>query len=100
MERIVRNEKHRKFINTLPCCTCFNNPPSECSHIRRDTFCGTGIKPSDEYCIPQCHDCHKKVDFIITRKNIDEFKLLAKRLYNNTGKWKECITLILGFRRK
>lgn len=97
---IIRDAKHRKFINSLPCCSCFNNPLSECSHIRRNHDGGTSIKPSDNLSVPQCHRCHDKVDYIITRENTDDFKTLAKSLYQVSGDWKQGVKLVLDFRRK
>ena len=94
-----KNKSHRKFINSLPCVSCQALPPSECSHVRRNTDGGTGIKPSDEWTIPQCHNCHEKVDFIITRDNADKFKALCLSLYNVSGDWQEGVKLILEFRR-
>ena len=100
MKRIVRDSKHRKFINSLPCCSCFNNPPSQCSHIRRQHDGGTGLKPSDFLTVPQCAKCHEKVDFIITSDNCTEFKTLANSLYAISGNWKEAVKLVLEFRRR
>lgn len=85
MTEVIRDAKHRKFINSLCCCSCFSNPLSECSHIRRNHDGGIGIKPSDNLCVPQCHKCHDKVDYIITAENVEDFKTLAKNLYFISG---------------
>ena len=100
MKGIIRDAKHRKFINSLPCCSCFNNPPSECSHIRRNHNGGTGIKPSDDFCVPQCHSCHTKVDYIITAENAECFKILAANLYQVKGDLGQGVKLVLEFRRR
>lgn len=100
MRGIVRDAKHRKFINSLCCCSCFCNPPSQCSHIRRFHDGGTSIKPSDSLSIPQCATCHEKVDFIITRENTEDFKTLATNLYKVSGDWGQGVKLVLAFRRK
>ena len=94
------NKAHRKFINQLPCATCNALPPSQCSHIRRNTDCGTGIKPHDKWSIPQCDKCHRRVEYIITKDNTDMFKELALYLYRVSGDWENGVTAILNFRRK
>ncbi len=93
-----KNPKHRKFINSLPCATCNETPPSECSHIRRRTDGGTGLKPSDMYTIPQCRSCHSNVDYIITIDNCDSFLCLANALLRISGDWGKGVKLVLNFR--
>jgi hypothetical protein len=92
--------KHRKFINSLPCVTCNELPPSQCSHVRRggDDY-GTGEKPDDKWTIPQCDKCHRNVDFIITRNNVDKFKELGLSLYSVSGDWGLGVKAVLEFGR-
>lgn len=100
MKEIVRDTKHRKYISQLPCCSCFVNPPCDCSHIRRNHDGGVGIKPSDCLCVPQCRNCHSKVDFIITKDKAEDFKQLAKSLYAISGDWGQGVKLVLDFRKR
>lgn len=94
-----RDKNHRKFINSLPCATCNALSPSQCSHIRRNTDCGVGLKPSDKFSVPQCDKCHRKVEFIMTRDNAEQFKQLGLNLYGCSGDWKKGVELVLKFRR-
>lgn len=96
---MIRDKKHIKFINTLPCVSCFNLAPSECSHIRRKHDGGMGIKPSDNLSVPQCRDCHSKVDFIINSENCDKYIDLANKLYTISGDKDEAVREIIKFRR-
>lgn len=52
--------KHREWIRTLPCLACGKAAPSECAHVRSSMDGGTGIKPSDRFCVPLCGPmgCH------------------------------------------
>ncbi len=97
------DSKHFSFIRSLPCVTCNANQPCEVSHIRLGTDGGTGLKPSPYYTVPQCDKCHKllhKGERTFWGNSLEDAQLLAKQLYNNTGDWKACVSLILYFRRK
>lgn len=52
--------QHREFVQSLPCIACGKPAPSECAHIRTGTDAGTGLKPSDRFCLPLCgpFGCH------------------------------------------
>lgn len=58
----VRDEKHLAAIRKLPCCACGIDPGGEAAHIRMTRagkpITGIGLKPSDEFCLPLCHDEH------------------------------------------
>ena len=53
-----RRSRHLAFVRQLPCVVCGKAPPSETAHVRSGSDAGTGIKPSDRYCVPLCTDCH------------------------------------------
>lgn len=61
----VRSPGHRKWVRGHE-CAC-QNPPIrgplcegsvECAHVRMGTDGGTGIKPSDRWCVPLCKAHH------------------------------------------
>lgn len=51
--------KKAKWIRDQACAICSYPPPSEASHVTVAANRGIGIKPTDEYLIPACHDCHR-----------------------------------------
>ena len=54
-----KSERYKSFIKEKPCIFCLKPGPSEPHHIRDIVLSGTGTKPSDGFCVPACHDCHK-----------------------------------------
>ena len=64
--------------------------PSEAHHVRKGTYCGTGLKPSDEYCVPLHPDLHREYhqaghDSFEKKYGVDLLYLAS--VYFNT--WKE-----------
>jgi hypothetical protein len=53
-----RRANHLTFVRQLPCVVCGKAPPSEAAHVRSGSDGGTGIKPSDRYCLSLCTSCH------------------------------------------
>lgn len=53
-----RSPGHRKWVRGHACCACGSTVAIECAHIRVGTDGGTGIKPSDRWCISLCKECH------------------------------------------
>jgi hypothetical protein len=53
-----RRANHLAFVRQLPCVVCGKAPPSEAAHARSGSDAGTGIKPSDRYCLSLCTSCH------------------------------------------
>lgn len=57
---------HLAFVRSLPCCVCGNDIETEAAHVRfadprvakRQT--GKGEKPSDEWSVPLCGQCHRR----------------------------------------
>lgn len=54
---------HLAWIRQQECCVpgCERRAPHaviEAAHIRRASNSGTGIKPSDRFCVPLCADHH------------------------------------------
>jgi len=46
--------EHRAWVASLPCAVPGCRGKSDPHHVRAGTDCGTGIKPSDAWCVPLC----------------------------------------------
>ena len=61
-----RNEKHLRFIRTLPCIRCLENTTVEAAHIRKadariaKPITGVAIKPDDRFVLPLCGRHHRE----------------------------------------
>ena len=61
-----RDERHLKFIRTLPCIKCLDNTTVEAAHVRRSDGrigklpTGVGIKPDDRFVLPLCGRHHRE----------------------------------------
>ena len=53
-----RSPAHRKWVRGHACSACGSMTAIECAHVRVGTDGGTGLKPSDKWCISLCRDCH------------------------------------------
>lgn len=53
-----RSPAHRKWVSGHACSACGSTVAIECAHVRVGTDGGTGLKPSDKWCISLCRDCH------------------------------------------
>jgi hypothetical protein len=99
----IRDQKHLKFIRSLPCVSC-GFTPSQAAHIRKGTDGGASLKPSDRFTAPLCHACHNKqhsvgeVTFWNMFGGVDKAIDLAVVLYDNTGNTDQAIREILRFK--
>lgn len=59
-EKPRRSPAHRKWVRGHACSACGSQSGIECAHVRTGTDGGTGIKPSDQWCISLCGVCHRK----------------------------------------
>ena len=59
-DRGRRSPAHRAWIRGHCCSACGSDVAIECAHVRNGTDGGTGIKPSDIWCISLCAECHRK----------------------------------------
>ncbi|MCF0055554.1 hypothetical protein [Dyadobacter sp. CY356] len=50
--------KKRAFICDLPCLTCGLEGSTEPHHLKRHVLRGMGMKASDDFIVPLCHNCH------------------------------------------
>lgn len=84
----IEDPAHLAFIRTLPCVKC-NTSPCEAAHLRSGgTGGGMGMKPSDKWTLPLCHDCHAlqhRVGEVTFWGDIEAAKKLAHNLYLLSG---------------
>jgi len=52
--------RHQTFIRQLPCLSCLKPAPSDCTHVRKGTNGGMGIKPDSRFTLPLCTKCHRR----------------------------------------
>ena len=98
---MIRDDKHLKFIRSLPCCVCLKTFTVQAAHIRKGNDGGAGLKPSDCYTVPLCYECHIKqhtMGEVSFWGDIDKATQLASKLYILTDKSKAILT-ILEFNR-
>jgi hypothetical protein len=55
-----RSPAHRAWVRGHHCAACNSDVAIECAHVRNGTDGGTGIKPSDKWCIALCKVCHNE----------------------------------------
>ena len=102
----MRDEKHLRFIRSLCCCVCLKTYSVQAAHLRKGVPLehkgGMGMKPSDCYVTPLCHDCHSRQH----NKGEDTFwkdvslpASLAESLYKLSGNKEKSIQAILRFNR-
>ena len=53
-----RSPAHRAWVRCHACSACGSQTAIECAHVRVGTDGGTGMKPSDRWCISLCKSCH------------------------------------------
>lgn len=82
----VKDEKHLKFLRSLPCVICGNPIETEAAHIRfaceeaGKRMVGKGEKPDDKWALPLCGKHHREQHKMNERawwesKGIDPIKL-------------------------
>lgn len=100
----IRNEKHRRFIASLPCLIC-SSEDVQAAHIRRGNSCGVGLKPCDSLTVPLCIRCHAKqheVGELVFYKDYAGYEAasaLARRIYKITSNREAALRLIAEWRR-
>lgn len=102
----MRDAKHLSFVRKLPCCVCLRMDTVQAAHLRKGVPLehkgGMGLKPSDCYTTPLCHECHS----LQHNKGEDTFwkdvslpASLAESLYKLSGDREKSIQTILRFNR-
>ena len=98
------DKKHFAFIRLLPCIKCGTGTNIECSHLRKGTDGGMGLKPSPWFTLPLCFMCHKtshskgEVTFWGGIEGIEKAKATAISLYENSGNIFKGQRLVWGLR--
>lgn len=107
----IRDEKHLKFIRTLPCCICGANGV-HAAHLRMGSVKhgkfnpGVGSKPDDRWATPLCpmhHTDSPAAQHIIgepdfwSQHGIDPFDLCLS-LYAVTGDYEAALQIIRSAR--
>lgn len=59
-EKGRRSPAHRAWVRGFACSACGSTTAIECAHVRNGTDGGTGLKPTDIWCISLCRDCHSE----------------------------------------
>ena len=86
----IRDEKHRRFIASLPCVLC-SGMNVQAAHIRIGNNAGMALKSGDDCCLPLCITHHKQqhecgeVSFWYPHGGHEKANVLAKALYACTG---------------
>lgn len=99
----IRDEKHRRFIASLPCLISGSNEV-QAAHIRKGSICGVALKPSDEMTIPLSVEQHMiqhkigETAFWEQYGGIPRVRKLASDLYGVTGDRKAAMRLIMEWR--
>ena len=95
----IRDEKHRRFIASLPCLITGASDVQAC-HVRKQNGGGVGLKPSDEFCLPLSCDQHRiqhdcgEVEFWRPHLGYKRATKLARDLYAVTGDREKALELI------
>lgn len=100
----IRDEKHRRFIASLPCCVSGAIGKTQAAHIRADCNAGMGLKSGDNFCVPLSINEHTKQHSMAERKYWGDHLMdaieLANKLYLSTGNVTEGRKLVDAFRWK
>ena len=68
------SEEHLKNIRLLPCINCANTP-SEVHHLKCTGERGVGMRSTDKWGVPLCHECHiNGVEKVGSRKEVRWFQ--------------------------
>lgn len=94
---MIRDRDWLDFIHyNMACCICGIQDETICGHhIRSSLYCGTALKPSDNFCIPVCYkhhaEIHQKGEKTTLEKygyTIEEMKDFANSIYERYKKLK------------
>lgn len=101
--KIIRDERHRRWISSLPCCVTGIVGMTQAAHIRSNTGGGMGFKPSDSYCVPLSYPEHSKQHQIGERRywgtHMEKAIELANALFIMTGNTDRALEHIARFQR-
>jgi hypothetical protein len=103
----VKDNKHREWIASLPCCVTGVQGQTQCAHLRAGTNAGMGMKSHDYFCVPlswQEHDKQHKfpggeIGYWEQFGGIDKAKALANALHVKSGDTDYAYKLLARFRK-
>jgi hypothetical protein len=52
------SKQHLELIRQLPCCVGQNHPGGEAHHLKISAERGMGMRATDKWAVPMCHDHH------------------------------------------
>ena len=83
-----QSAKYRKFVSSQPCI--ISGQPAEPHHVRLHSNAGTGLKPSDYWCLPISRELHIKWHTKGTKFMEKEYGFdVYQELFKMTSKWIE-----------
>lgn len=100
---VIRDEKFRRFVASLPCVITGIVGQSQCAHIRSRCY-SAGKKPCDSLCLPLSwkeHDRQHRIgekEFYAPYGGVEKAKELANFIYENRYNYDLCVSAIKKFR--
>lgn len=101
------SEEHLALIRRMPCAASLVMPGGQAHHIKSSTGeRGMGIRSTDKWAVPLCHDKHMEVERIGSRNEvswfrdhgIEDVRELAEALWANTGDLPRMIAVLMAHR--
>lgn len=102
-QEVIRDEKHRRFIASLPCIVS-GASNVQCAHLRIGAQAGLGRRPSDDLCLPLSVEEHAKqhatseLKYYYPYGGWERARVLARALYAVSGDHEKGKNLILEFK--
>jgi len=100
----IKDEKHRKFVASLPCCVSGVSGQTQAAHVKTGALCGMGMKPSDAYIVPlSCREHaaqHKVGERVYWGDKLEAAQELCNALYLCTGNYDKAHVLLARFMKK
>lgn len=102
-QRPGMSEAHVEMIRKLPCCVTLKTPGGEIHHLKSGTGeRGAGLRSTDKWGVPMCHDAHMEVEAAGTRnerqwfldRGIDPHEL-AQALWAATGDLARMVNVLM-----
>jgi len=105
-ERSGMSEKHCELLRKLPCCVTLKTPGGEVHHLKSGTGeRGMGLRSTDKWGLPMCHDAHMEVENAGTKRERQWFlergvdpHELAQALWANTGDLARMVHVLISHR--
>lgn len=100
----MKNEKHLKWLRTLPCCVTGKVGNVVAAHIRKGSGAGMGQKPDDNLTVPLNYWEHSKqhnegeLTYWAGWSGVVKAKQLARDLYKISGNDLAAYRLLRNFR--